>query len=138
MLPVMGFGVVAILFAGWLARDVFSRDQGSEEMQDIAGAIFQGAMAYLNRQYRTIAQLSIVICVVLGLLVAVFEKEHQFERGVITASPFLVGAALSGLSGFIGMYVAVRSNIRTAAAARRSIGEAMTVAFRAGPFPASS
>ena len=132
MLPVLGFGVVAILFAGWLARDVFSRDQGSEEMQDIAGAIFQGAMAYLNRQYRTIAQLSILICIVLGLLVAIFEKEHQFERGVITAIAFLVGAALSGLSGFIGMYVAVRSNIRTAAAARRSIGEALTVAFRGG------
>ena len=132
MLPVMGFGVVAILFAGWLARDVFSRDQGSEEMQDIAAAIFQGAIAYLNRQYRTIAQLSLVICVVLGVLVAIFEDDHQFQRGVITALAFLVGAALSGLSGFIGMYVAVRSNIRTAAAARRSIGEAMTVAFRGG------
>ena len=132
MLPVIGFGILAILFSGWLARDVLARDTGSEDMQRVAGAIFQGAMAYLKRQYGTIARLSIVIAVGLGILVALFEESHRLERGIITGVTFLVGAALSGLSGFIGMYVAVRSNIRTAAAARRSLGEALTIALRGG------
>ena len=131
-LPVVVFGVIAILFAGWLARDVLARDRGTPEMQDIAGRIFQGARAYLNRQYRTIAILAVVVAIVMGLLVAIFEEEHELARGLITAIAFLAGAALSGLAGFIGMYVAVRSNIRTAAAARRNLGEALTVALRGG------
>jgi K(+)-stimulated pyrophosphate-energized sodium pump len=101
-------------------------------MQDIAGRIFEGALAYLKRQYRTIALLAIVVAVVIGVLVALFEKDHETERGIITAVAFLVGAALSGLSGFIGMYVAVRSNIRTAAGARKNLGEALIVALRGG------
>jgi K(+)-stimulated pyrophosphate-energized sodium pump len=132
MLPVLVFGLVAILFAGWLARDVFSRDQGSAGMQDISARIFKGAQAYLNRQYRTIAQLAIVVAIVMGVLVAIFEDSHQVERGIITAIAFLIGASLSGLSGFIGMYVAVKSNVRTAAAATKGVGEALTVALRGG------
>jgi K(+)-stimulated pyrophosphate-energized sodium pump len=132
LLPVLIFGVLAILFAAWLARDVFSRDQGTPEMQDIAGRIFEGALAYLKRQYRTIALLAVVVAVVIGVLVASFEKDHQTERGIITAIAFLAGATLSGLSGFIGMYVAVRSNIRTAAGARKNLGEALIVALRGG------
>jgi len=131
-LPVVIFGVVAILFAAYLARDVLARDRGTPEMQDIAGRIFQGAIAYLNRQYRTIGILALAVAILVGVLVAVFEREHQLARGVITALAFLFGALLSGLSGFIGMYVAVRSNIRTAAAARRNLGEALTVALRGG------
>jgi K(+)-stimulated pyrophosphate-energized sodium pump len=132
MLPVVICGVLAILFAVWLARDVFSRDTGTQEMQDIADRIFEGALAYLKRQYRTIAMLAVVVAVVIGILVASFEKDHEVERGVITALAFLVGAALSGLSGFIGMYVAVRSNLRTAAGARKNLGEALTIALRGG------
>jgi K(+)-stimulated pyrophosphate-energized sodium pump len=131
-LPVVIMGLVAIGFAAWLARDVLSRDRGTPEMQDIADRIFQGATAYLNRQYRTIAMLAIVVAVLMGVLVALFESEHEAARGAITALAFLFGALLSGLSGFIGMYVAVRSNIRTAAAARRNLGEALTVALRGG------
>jgi K(+)-stimulated pyrophosphate-energized sodium pump len=132
LLPVLIFGILAILFAGWLARDVFSRDQGTPEMQDIAGRIFEGALAYLKRQYQTIALLAIVVAVVIGVLVALFEKDHEVERGVITGIAFLVGAILSGLSGFIGMYVAVRSNLRTAAGARKNLGEALIIALRGG------
>jgi K(+)-stimulated pyrophosphate-energized sodium pump len=132
MVPVVLFGIAAIAFAGWLARDVMSRDQGTPEMQKVSGAIFQGAKAYLNRQYRTIGQLAIVVAIVMGVLVAIFEDSHQTERGIITALAFLVGAALSGISGYIGMYVAVRSNIRTAAAARTGMGEALVVALRGG------
>ncbi|MDQ3044670.1 MAG: sodium/proton-translocating pyrophosphatase, partial [Chloroflexota bacterium] len=121
-LPVILFGLLAILFAAWLARDVLRRDRGTTGMQDIAGRIFQGALAYLNRQYRTIAVLSVGVAILMGILVALFENEHQVARGTITALAFLAGAILSGLSGFIGMYVAVRSNVRTAAAAQRSLG----------------
>ncbi len=131
-LPVIISGLIAIGFAGYLARDVLRRDRGTPEMQDIAGRIFQGAIAYLNRQYRTIAVLAVVVALIMGVLIALFEEEHQIARGMITAIAFLFGAALSGLSGFIGMYVAVRSNVRTAAAARRNLGEALTVALRGG------
>jgi K(+)-stimulated pyrophosphate-energized sodium pump len=131
-LPVVAFGLLAILFAAWLARDVLSRDEGSKGMQEISAAIFQGALAFLNRQYRTIAVLALAVAVLIGALVGIFEKDHQVERGVITAIAFLVGAFLSGLSGFIGMYVAVKSNIRTAAAAQRGLGEALIVALRGG------
>jgi len=132
MLPVMVFGVVAILFAGWLAKDVMSRDKGTAAMQDIADRIFKGAMAYLNRQYRTIAMLAVVVSIVMGVLVAIFEHDHKASRGIITGVAFLVGASLSGISGFIGMYVAVRSNVRTAAGAQKSLGEALTIALRGG------
>jgi K(+)-stimulated pyrophosphate-energized sodium pump len=131
-LPVLIFGAIGIAYAAWLARDVMARDTGTPAMQDIADRIFQGALAYLNRQYRTIAMLAVVVAVVMGILVAIFEDEHELSRGLITSLSFLLGAVLSGLAGFIGMYVAVRSNVRTAAAARRSLGEALTVALRGG------
>ena len=132
MVPVVVFGIVAILFAGWLARDVMARDQGTPEMQKVSSAIFMGAKAYLNRQYRTIGQLAVVVAIIMGILVAIFENDHQVSRGIITSLAFLIGASLSGISGYIGMYVAVRSNIRTAAAARKGMGEALVVALRGG------
>jgi K(+)-stimulated pyrophosphate-energized sodium pump len=131
-LPVIIFGLLAIGFSGWLARDVLGRDTGTPEMQKVSNAIFQGAMAYLKRQYQTIALLAVVTAIIMGILVGLFENDHQTTRGVITALSFIFGATLSGLSGFIGMYVAVKSNIRTASAARRSLGEALTVSLRGG------
>ena len=79
-LPVIIFGVLSILFAGWLAKDVFRRDQGTPEMQKVSNAIFAGALAYLKRQYRTIGLLAIVAAVIMGILVAIFEKDHQTTR----------------------------------------------------------
>ena len=131
-LPVVVFGLLAIGFALYLARGILALDQGTAGMQDISNRIFEGAIAYLNRQYRTIFSLAIVVAVVMGVLVAIFEKSHQTERGIITALAFLFGALLSGLSGFIGMYVAVKSNVRTAAAAQRGVGPALMVALRGG------
>jgi K(+)-stimulated pyrophosphate-energized sodium pump len=131
-LPVLIFGVLAILFAAWLAKDVLGRDQGTPEMQKVSNAIFAGALAYLRRQNKTIAMLAVVTAVLIGGLVYAVETEHQLARGLITSLAFIFGALLSGLSGFIGMYVAVKSNIRVAAAARRSLGEALTVALRGG------
>src|SRR4051794_18322404 len=101
-------------------------------MQDIANRIYIGAVAFLRRQYSTIALLAVVVSIVIGLVVGYFEKDHQAARGVITSLSFLFGALLSAISGWTGMYVAVRSNSRTASAARRSLGEALTVALRGG------
>jgi K(+)-stimulated pyrophosphate-energized sodium pump len=131
-LPVLICGLAAIVFAFWLARNVLSRDTGTPAMQDIANRIYIGAVAFLRRQYSTIALLAIIVAIVIGLVVGFFETEYRLTRGVITSVAFLFGALLSGISGWTGMYVAVRSNSRTAAAARRSLGEALTVALRGG------
>src|SRR5215470_7170466 len=93
-------GIIAILFAAWLARDVLSQDRGTKAMQEVAALIFEGAMAFLNRQYRTIALLAVVAAVIIGVLIGVLG--HSAEQGVKTSIAFLVGAFCSGLAGFIG------------------------------------
>ena len=112
LLPVFIIGGIAIAFAAYLARDVMRRDTGTPEMRAVSDLIFEGAMAYMRRQYQTIAMLAVVVTVVLGIIVYLVENEHQQTRAIVTAGAFLLGAFLSGLSGFIGMYVAVRANIR--------------------------
>ena len=116
-------GAVALLFAWLLTRSIFKKDMGSPEMAAIGEAIREGAMAYLKRQYKTIA----IVSVILGAII----------MGLIAPQPwvgvaFLLGAFCSALSGFIGMYVSVKSNIRTASAARRTLNEALTTSFRGG------
>jgi K(+)-stimulated pyrophosphate-energized sodium pump len=116
-------GAVGLAFAGYLTWYVFRKDQGTPDMQEIGNAIRQGAEAYMKRQYSTI----IVISILLSFLI----------MGLIDPKPwvglsFLVGALASALSGYIGMYVSVRSNIRTAAAAKRSLNEALVTSFRGG------
>jgi K(+)-stimulated pyrophosphate-energized sodium pump len=132
-------GLTAILFAIWLARDVLRRDQGTPEMQDVAGTIFEGAVAFIKRQYRTIALLAIATGVIIGVVIGLVETKavadtdiSGFDLGIRTGIAFLVGAACSMASGIIGMYISVRSNVRTAAASRRSLVEAITVAMRGG------
>ena len=132
-------GLAAILFALWLARDVLRRDTGTEAMQEVAGTIYEGAVAFIRRQYLTIAGLAILAAVAIGLFIGVFETKavadtniFGSELGLKTAVAFLVGSAASALSGVIGMLISVRSNVRTASAARRSLVEAVTVAFRGG------
>src|SRR5579884_1825159 len=127
---VFGIGLIAVLFAIFLAWDVLRRDRGTPSMQEVAGWIHEGAMAFLRRQYMTIAMLAIVVSVLIGALIGAVE--HDSNLGVLTSISFLVGAFASGLSGLIGMTVAVRSNIRTASAARRSLSEAITTALRGG------
>ena len=122
-------GIVAVLFAAWLAKDVLSRDTGTQAMQDIAGTIFEGAMAFLRRQYQTIAMLAIVTAVVIAIVVGIFETTDQVTRGVLAGVGFIAGAFCSAISGFIGMYIAVRANVRTAAAAQRSLRDAITVSL---------
>src|SRR5688572_18664219 len=122
-------GFIAIVFAFWLARDVLSRDRGTKAMQEVAGLIFEGAMAFLNRQYRTIAALAVVAAVLIGVLIGALQGT---EQGIKTSIAFLVGAFCSGLAGFIGMYIAVQANLRTAAAAQRSLKDAINVSLRGG------
>ncbi|MEX0800292.1 MAG: sodium-translocating pyrophosphatase [Dehalococcoidia bacterium] len=143
-------GAAAVLYALWLAWDVLRRDAGTDEMQDVAAMIFEGAMAFLRRQYGTIAVLSLVTGAALVLIVGgVSEgvKEiiseggevkygekvvGRWEEGILTGIAFLVGASASALAGYIGMYISVRSNSRTASAATRSLAEAITVSLRGG------
>src|ERR687887_249625 len=132
-------GVLAVLFALYLARDVLSRDTGTQAMQDVAGTIYEGAIAFIRRQYTTIALLAVVGAVVILAVITAFETQQVadtnvfgLELGIRTGIAFLVGAACSMASGIIGMYISVRSNLRTAAAARRSLVEAVQVAMRGG------
>jgi K(+)-stimulated pyrophosphate-energized sodium pump len=148
LVPVAGLG--AVLFAVWLARDVLGRSSGTEAMQEIAGMIFEGAMAFLRRQYRTITILAVATAVVVTVLVGSISEGvkaientsegisfgetvvGRWEEGLLTGIAFIVGAACSGIAGYIGMFIAVRSNVRTAAAAQNSLKEAITVSLRGG------
>jgi K(+)-stimulated pyrophosphate-energized sodium pump len=123
-------GVLTLLLVAYLAWDVLRRDTGTPDMQAVASMIYEGAMAFLNRQYRTILLLAIVTAVVVGAIIGYFDR--SVELGWRTALAFLVGAFSSAVSGFVGMYVAVRSNIRTASASLRNLNEAINVALRGG------
>ncbi|ARS28847.1 sodium-translocating pyrophosphatase [Sphingomonas sp. KC8] len=114
-------GVIAILYGLLTSRQVLAASAGNEKMQDIAAAIQEGAQAYLGRQYRTIA----VVGVAVAALVAYF-------LGAISAVGFAIGAVLSGVTGYIGMNISVRANVRTAEAARTSLQGGLTLAFRSG------
>ncbi len=122
--------LVAFAFVYWIARTIQYSDKGTEDMQRVAGTIMEGARAFLNRQYRTIAAFAIVVAIVLSTVLAVLQG--NLSLGLHTIVAFLVGATCSGFAGFTGMYIAVRANLRTAAAARTSVGGALTMALRGG------
>jgi K(+)-stimulated pyrophosphate-energized sodium pump len=120
----------AVLFAIWLAFDVLKRDKGTASMQEVAGTILEGANAFLSRQYRTIGILAVVTSVVVAVIVGIFKEST--EVGVLTGIAFIVGALASGVSGYIGMSIAVRANGRTASAAQNSLADAINAALRGG------
>jgi K(+)-stimulated pyrophosphate-energized sodium pump len=129
--------VIIVVFAIFLTRNVLRRPMGTPKMKEIGDIIFQAAWAFLKRQYTTIAIYSVVIAIIIGVLVGVLggTEVHglsPLDIGWRTAVAFIVGALCSGVAGFIGMYIAVKSNVRCAAAAQKSLTEAVNVALRGG------
>ena len=123
-------GVAAVLFSLWLASNVLRRDTGTPRMQEIAGMIFEGANAFLYRQYRTIAVMAAATTIIIGVVVGVLDESLQV--GILTGVAFITGSLASGISGFAGMYISVWSNLRCAAAAQKSLKDAITISLRGG------
>ena len=114
-------GVVAVAY-GWLtSTQILNASAGNKTMQEIAGAIQEGAQAYLNRQYKTIAIVGVVVLVLIGILFS-----------PLVAAGYLIGAALSGVAGYVGMIISVRANVRTAEASRKGLAKGLDIAFKSG------
>ncbi len=124
-----GAAIIALIYGGILIRWILSLPDGDKAMKAIASAIQEGASAYLNRQYRVIAVVAIVIFFLLTFGIGAIAG---FDTGWKTGLGFLIGAVASSLAGIIGMNVSVRANVRTAEAAKRGLSPAMDVAFRGG------
>ncbi|MBV8736350.1 MAG: sodium-translocating pyrophosphatase [Alphaproteobacteria bacterium] len=114
-------GALALLYGFVTSRQVLSANAGSARMQEISGAVQVGARAYLNRQYRTVALVGVIILIILGALL-----------GWRVAIGYLIGSVLSGTAGYVGMNVSVRANVRTAQAARGGLRPGLGIAFKAG------
>ncbi len=126
------FMIVSVLALGvaWIfARGVLAADTGTQAMQEIAGAIKEGAEAFLKRQYTTIYGLSVVLGILLFVFYSFTKGSHLAWETVIS---FFAGAICSGLAGFSGMFVSIRANLRAASAARTSLNRAMQLALRGG------
>ena len=117
----IGLGLLAVVYGIITSRQVLGASAGNEKMQEIAAAIQEGAQAYLNRQYTAIAIVGVVAAIIVGVAL-----------GAIPAVGFVIGAVLSGVAGYIGMNISVRSNVRTAQAASDGLQQGLTIAFRAG------
>ena len=115
-------GILSLIYGYWAGNSVLKSNAGNEKMQEISLAIQEGAQAYLNRQYSTIAIVGVVIAVLLFLLF----RDYWVVGG------YLIGAILSGAAGYIGMLISVRANVRTAQAASESLAKGLNVAFKAG------
>ena len=121
VLIAIGCGLLAVIYGLITSRQVLSASAGDAKMQEIAGAIQEGAKAYLGRQYTTIAIAGVVVAAIMA-----------YTLGVLSTVSFLIGAILSGVAGYVGMNISVRANVRTAEAARGSLQGGLTLAFRSG------
>ncbi len=135
---IFGFSILGLLFALYLVRDVLRRDTGTDRMREISNAIKQGAEAFLRRQNRTIAFLAVALACLIYILYA-FVRAHNehdpastFDLALWTTLSFVFGATCSVAAGYMGMWVAIRSNIRTASAARSNMNDALQTSLRGG------
>src|SRR5499433_2429311 len=138
ILLVITISCLSLLFAIYLARHVCQRDTGTEKMQEISNAIKEGAEAFLSRQNRTIIAFSAVLAAVIFVLYAYVRTPSPadpvppLQMALWTTLSFVLGAACSVIAGYIGMWISIRSNIRTASAVRSSLNEALRIAIRGG------
>jgi K(+)-stimulated pyrophosphate-energized sodium pump len=123
-------GLLAVVYGALLISWLLKQPSGNDKMRAVSGAVQEGAKAYLNRQYKTIAYVGIVVAVIIFIAMGVTDKGWSF--GAKSAIGFVVGACLSAAAGYVGMMVSVRVNVRTAEAARSGMGPALKVAFRGG------
>src|SRR5215475_2806851 len=141
ILLVITISCLSLLFAIYLARHVCQRDTGTEKMQEISNAIKEGAEAFLSRQNRTIIAFSAVLAAVIFVLYAYVRSPSPadpvppLQMAFWTTLSFVLGAACSVIAGYIGMWVSIRTNIRTASAARSSLNDALRIALRGGVRP---
>src|SRR5258706_5701030 len=135
---IFGISVGGFLFALYLIRDVLRRDTGTERMREISDAIKQGAEAFLRRQNRTIGFLAVALACLIYILYAFVRAHNEHDPAstgdlaLWTTVSFILGAACSVAAGYMGMWVAIRSNIRTASAATRDMNGALQTALRGG------
>jgi K(+)-stimulated pyrophosphate-energized sodium pump len=114
-------GILSLVYGYFTGKHILSSSAGNAKMQEIASAIQVGAKAYLNRQYKTIA---IVGVVVLAIIIYTFS--------MLVGLGYLIGAALSGIAGYVGMLVSVQANVRTAEASRKGLSQGLSIAFKSG------
>lgn len=114
-------GIAAIAYGLWATSSILAQSAGNARMQEIAAAIQEGANAYLNRQYTTIAIVGVLVAILVGVLL-----------GPLVAAGFVIGAVLSGVAGYVGMIVSVRANVRTTEASRLGLAQGLSTAFKAG------
>ncbi len=124
--------ILSLVFAGWLTRYVLKHDKGTPKMQEISDAIKEGANAFMKRQYSTIMILSLVVAGLIYGIYSLWPVPNYPNYAMQTAVAFILGALASAISGFIGMYISVRANIRVASAARSSLDKAVKIALRGG------
>ncbi|HEY6191771.1 MAG TPA: sodium-translocating pyrophosphatase [Bacteroidota bacterium] len=135
---IFGISIIGLLFALYLIRDVLRRDTGTERMREISNAIKQGAEAFLRRQNRTIAFLAVALACLIYILYAFVRAHNEHDPAstgdlaLWTTLSFIFGATCSVAAGYMGMWVAIRSNIRTASAARTSMNDALQTSLRGG------
>ncbi len=135
---ILSISVLSLLFAVYLARHILKQDRGTPEMQKIGDAIRQGAEAFLRRQYSTIAMLSAVLAAIIFILYAFVRQSmptdpvDPIRLASYTALSFLFGAFCSGVAGYVGMFVSIRANTRTASAALSSLNRALQISMRGG------
>jgi K(+)-stimulated pyrophosphate-energized sodium pump len=135
---ILGISVLGLLFAVYLIRDVLKRDQGTPKMQEISNAIKQGAEAFMRRQNKTIIYLALCLAAVIYIIYAFFrtptvnDPATASQIALWTTISFILGAGCSVAAGYMGMWIAIRSNIRTAAAATKGMNGALQTALRGG------